>query len=716
MSRRIVPGVLSLVCAVLVTALAVGCGSGPSVPAEVGIGSPPTTRAVDVSDDYHGTRVADPYRWLEDQDAEEVLAWADRQNEYTERFLSRAADREAIRARLTELWNFPRWSAPSRHGPYWIWSKNDGLQNQSVLYRSDRPDGEGEVLLDPNRLSEDGTVALGSTSFTKDGRLMAYSTSTAGSDWVEWWVLEVATSRVLDDHLEWSKFSGAAWTHDGAGFFYQRYPEPAEGEVHEATNQGAMLCYHRVGTSQEEDVVVYERPDEPTWGFQPKVTDDGRYAIVSIWEGTDQRNRVAYVDLTDSDMTVTPFLFDFDAQWEFVEMRGGEALFRTDLDAPNGRIVAVSMADPTVRQEVVPEAAEKLQGASVVGGEIVAGYLEDACSVVRRFALDGAPLGGIELPGIGSVGDVSGRREDRVLHYVFSSFTQPGTVYAFDMDAGDARIVRQPDLPYDPDDFVTEQVAFQGRGATRLRMFLVHRRGVRLDGQNPTLLTGYGGFDISLTPRFSVQNLVFCERGGLFVQATLRGGGEYGREWHEAGMLKNKQNVFDDFVDCARYLLRNDYTSRDHLAIDGASNGGLLVGACLVQHPELFGAAIPEVGVLDMLRYHQFTIGWAWASEYGRSDDPDMFPTLFAYSPLHNIEPGTSYPATMVMTGDHDDRVLPGHSYKFAAALQAAQGGDAPILLRVTRRAGHGGGKPTTFRIAEATDRLAFLGLTIGTR
>jgi prolyl oligopeptidase len=696
-------------------ALAAACGTAPDE-ADEPLSAPPTTRKVEVVDDYHGTRVADPFRWLEDQDSEEVLAWADRQNEHTEAFLGRADDRDEIRDRLTGLWNFARWSAPSRHGPHWVWSKNDGLQDQAVLYRADRPDGEGELLLDPNALSADGTTALGGVSFSEDGQWMAYSTSKAGSDWVEWQVLEVATGRVLDDRLEWSKFSGADWTHDGAGFFYQRYPAPADGAVYQAETRGAMLCYHRLGAAQSEDEVVYERPDQPSWGFAPTVTDDGRYVILSIWEGTDRRNRVGYIDLADPSRTVLPLLFDFDASWSFVEMVGEEALFVTDLDAPNGRVVAVALADPAQRREVIAEAADKLQGAAVLGGEIVASYLVDAKDAVRRFALDGAPLGEVGLPGIGSVGELSGRREDRVLHYSFSSFTRPATVYAFDLDSGTATKVREPELPFDPDAFVVEQVGFQAGDGTRLKMFLVHARGLRLDGANPTLLYGYGGFDVSLTPQFSVQNLVFCERGGVFAQATLRGGGEYGQTWHEAGMLERKQKVFDDFVECARYLIRNDYTRPEKLAINGGSNGGLLVGACLVQHPELFGAAIPEVGVLDMLRYHQFTIGWAWASEYGRSDDPAMFPVLSAYSPLHNVRDGACYPPTMVMTGDHDDRVLPGHSYKFAARLQEAQGCAKPILLRVTRRAGHGGGKPTRFRIAEAADRLAFLGRTIGTR
>jgi prolyl oligopeptidase len=703
------PAVPALVAASL---LVVACMVPP--PAPPTRLTPPDTRSSVVVDVYGGTPVVDRYRWLEDQDSEEVLAWADRQNDHTQSFLSRSTEREAVRERLTELWNFERFGAPSRHGQSWVWSKNDGLQNQSVLYVGPAPWTDGRVLLDPNALSEDGTVALGATSFSEDGSRMAFSTSVAGSDWVTWQILDVATGEVLPDRLEWSKFSGASWTHDGAGFFYQSYPAPEEGQVYEAATVGARLRYHRIGSPQSDDTVVYERPDQPSWGFAPTVTDDGRHAIVSVWEGTDTRNRVAVIDLTDPAFAVRPLLFEFDGAYDFVEVVGDEALFVTDVDAPNGRILAVSLADPTARREVVRETKDKLQGASILGGELVVRYLVDAHDELHRFGLDGTPIGVVSLPGVGAVAQLSGRREDRLVHILFSSFTRPGSVYSFDMDGGELAEVRSPALPFDPDAFVVRQVAFQGPDGTPLKMFLVHRRDLRLDGKNPTLLYGYGGFDVSLTPRFSVQTLVFCERGGVYAQATLRGGGEYGQEWHEAGMLSRKQNVFDDFIACADYLIRNDYTQPAHLAINGGSNGGLLVGACLVQRPDLFGAAIPEVGVLDMLRYHEFTIGWAWAPEYGRSDDPAMFPVLRAYSPLHNVVDGRAYPPTLVMTGDHDDRVLPGHSYKFAARLQAAQSGDAPVLLRVTRKAGHGAGKPTRLRIEEAADRLAFLGLTVG--
>ncbi|MBI5849419.1 MAG: S9 family peptidase [Planctomycetes bacterium] len=707
---------VSMVFAAGATMWLVGCGAGPATATATSAVRPPETRRVDVVDEYHGSRIADPFRWLEDQDGEDVLAWADTQNAHTEAHLAVVPDREAIRARLTELWNVTRWSAPARRGPHWVWSQNDGLQNQAVLRIAKSPDGESEVLLDPNSLSSDGTVALAGASFSKDGGQLAYATSDAGSDWIEWRVMDVASRTALDDRLRWSKFSGAAWTHDGKGFFYQRYPEPRAGEIHEATTRNPSLCYHVIGTPQSADRIVYERPDEPNWGFGAEVTHDGRFAIVNISAGTDRRNRVAWIDLADGSMAVRPLLMDFDAQWDFVGLVGDAALFVTDHDAPNGRLVAVALSDATQRRQVVPTCAEKLAGARLVGDEILAIYLRDAHDVLVRFATDGSPKGEVVLPGLGSIGELTGEPDDRVAHLTYESFTRPSSVYALDFATGSLRLVRQPALRFDPDAFDVRQVGFHSGDGTPLKMFLVRRKGpLRLDGKNPTLLYGYGGFDSSLRPAFSVENLAFVERGGIYAQATLRGGGEYGLGWHLAGMRERKQNVFDDFFASAEFLHRNGYSDHDHLAIRGRSNGGLLAGACLVQRPWLFGAAIPEVGVLDMLRYHRFTIGAAWEPEYGSADDAGLFPVLRAYSPLHNVHE-TVYPPTLITTGDHDDRVLPGHSYKFAATLQAAQRGPAPILLRVTRRAGHGAGKPTHVQIAEATDRLTFLAMTVGVR
>ncbi|MCC6782982.1 MAG: S9 family peptidase [Planctomycetes bacterium] len=700
--------------AILVLTVFSACGSGPGTGSTFQPGRAPETRSVDVVDDYHGTKVADPFRWLEDQDGEEVLAWVDRQNAHTESRLAAVPSREALRARLTELWDFPRWSAPAPCGERWVWSHNDGLQNQAVLRIGDSPQADGELLFDPNAQSNDGTVALAGVSYSKDGRRVALGLTDAGSDWVEWRVMDVASRNVHEDRVRWSKFSSASWTLDGEGFFYQRYPSPEAGAVHEAITAKPSLCYHRVGTPQADDRVVYERPDHPDWGFHAEVTHDGRFAIVSISEGTDRRNRVAFIDLAGADFAVVPLLMDFDAQWDFVGMLGDEALFVTDRDAPFGRLVGVDLRDPSSRREIVGEKGDKLLAARLVGGELVVLYLRDAHDVLVRHSTAGAPLGEIVLPGPGSIGPLTGDPEDRITHFTFESFARPASVYAFDFDRQELRLVREPPLRFDPEDFVVTQIGFHSGDGTPLQMFMLRRRGpVRLDGSNPTWLYGYGGFDIALRPGFSPERLAFVETGGLFVQVTLRGGGERGLAWHEAGMREKKQNVFDDFFAAAEFMRRNGYSDRNHLAISGRSNGGLLVGACLVQRPWLFGAAIPEVGVLDMLRYHQFTIGRAWAPEYGRSDDPQMFPVLRAYSPLHNVRE-TVYPPTLIMTGDHDDRVLPGHSYKFAATLQAAQRGPADVLLRITRRAGHGAGKATSAQIAEATDRLAFLAMTIG--
>jgi prolyl oligopeptidase len=510
--------------------------------------------------------------------------------------------------------------------------------------------------------------------------------------------------------LRWSKFASAAWTHDGKGFFYQRYPAPKEGETFQQKNVNPQYCYHRLGTEQSADLVVYERPDQPDWGFQGEVSEDGKFLLLGITKGTDRRNRVAYVDLT-AGFAVTPLLMEFDASYDFICSEGDTFYFRTDAGAANGRIVAIDRKSPARDswRSIVPEQKEALGSARMIGRHLVLTYLADASSQLRLFALDGTDAGAIALPGIGTVGAMTGRGSDTQLYFAFTSFTQPSTIYRYDFATKQSAIFRKPSFGRSDEDLVTERVFLQSRDTTRLCMFLVHKKDMPLDGSAPCFLYGYGGFNQPMTPTFSVSRLAFVERGGIYAQAVLRGGGEYGESWHQAGMLDKKQNVFDDFAACADYLVRNGYTASKRLAIGGGSNGGLLVGAALTQNPGKFGAAIPEVGVMDMLRYHLFTIGWAWASEYGRSDDPKAFAWLYRYSPLHNIKAGTSYPPTLVMTGDHDDRVLPGHSYKFAATLQAAQAGPAPILLRIATKAGHGSGKPVSAQIDEAADRWAFL-------
>ncbi|GAB4151552.1 MAG: prolyl oligopeptidase family serine peptidase [Planctomycetota bacterium] len=697
-------------------------GSCAGSPAEPGFAAgrvrftPPPTRRDAIAETLHGVRVEDPYRWLEDQDSDEVAAWVRLQNEASRAFLDAIPEREAIRRRLVELWNYERFSAPRRAGERWIYSRNDGLQNQSVLWITGDPSRDGEVLFDPNTLSEDGTVALGAFEPDEQGRLAAYATSTSGSDWREWRVLDLATRRPLEDRLLWSKFSGAAWTKDGKGFFYQRYDAPEEGEVYEGRNRAPKLCYHAVGRPQREDVVVYERPDQPDWGFSAETTEDGRFAILSISSGTDRRNRVAFIDLSRDGMRVEPLLMAFDASYDFLGNDGDVFYFRTDRDAPMGKIVAIDRKEPDPERwrTIVPEGRNALQGARMVADRFVCLYLRDACHEIRLFGADGAREGRIDLPGLGAVFGLSGRRRDRSVYFTFASFLHAPAIYRYDFDRKERTVFRQPAIAFDASGFEVERVFPQSKDGTRLCLFLAHRKGLRLDGSHPTYLYGYGGFGISMTPRFSIPNLVWIERGGVLAWAVLRGGGEYGEAWHRAGMLEQKRNVFDDFIACAEYLLRNGYCSRGTLAIGGGSNGGLLVGAVLTVRPDLLGAAIPEVGVLDMLRYHRFTIGWAWASEYGSADDPEQFRWLLRYSPLHNVKPGETYPPTMVMTADHDDRVLPGHSFKFAAALQAAQAGPAPILLRVETKAGHGAGKPVSKQIDEAADRWAFLTRVLG--
>jgi prolyl oligopeptidase len=672
----------------------------------------PHARTVDAVDDHHGTKIDDPYRWLEDADADDTRDWIAAQNELTEAWLSQVPERDHIRERLTAYWDHPRTGAPWRRGRRWFQLRNTGLQNQDVLYVMDAADAEGEVLLDPNTLSEDGTAALTGLGLTDDGGLLAYAISRSGSDWLTWHVRDVATREDLPDVIEWSKFSGASWTPDGAGFFYSAYDPPPEGQAYEQQNLNQRLYYHRLGAPQSEDVVVYGRPDHPRWGFDGTVTQDGRFVIVSIWEGTERENRIHYIDLSEPTWAVRPLLDEFDAAYHVVGNDGDRLYVLTDHSAPRGRIVAIDLAAPEPDRwtELVAEAEDPLESARMVGDRFVAVYLHHARHVLRRFTKDGTPDGEVPVPGIGAVESMTGRRDDEAIHLTFTSFTAPTAIYRHELDARRTTLVRPPGLDLDPDRYTTQQVFVDSRDGTKVPMFLVHRADrSATDGPHPTLLYGYGGFNIPLTPGFRVAWLVWLELGGVVAVANLRGGGEYGQEWHDAGRLANKQNVFDDAIACAEWLIDQGWATRASLGIQGGSNGGLLVGACMTQRPDLFGAAVPEVGVLDMLRFHKFTIGWGWASDYGTADDPEQFGWLLAYSPLHNLQPGTAYPPTLVTTGDHDDRVVPGHSFKFAAALQAAQDGDAPVLIRVETSAGHGAGKPTAKVIDERTDVLAFL-------
>jgi len=673
----------------------------------------PVTRTCDHVDNYHGIDVADPYRWLEDLNSPETQAWIEAQNALTYGYLDQIPDRDPIFNRLQALWDYPKMGAPFKRGGRYFQFRNSGLQNQDVLYVMADATDVGTVLIDPNALSQDGTVALTGIGVSWDGNWIAYATSASGSDWKTWHVRSVPTGEDLSEAIEWSKFSGVAWLPDSSGFLYGRYAAPAAGTEFAGANYNQQLYLHRLDTPQNADVLVYERPDHPKWGFDPIVTDDGAFLVLLIWEGTDRRNLVFYKRIGDQDFT--ELIATFDARYEFLGNSDTTFYFHSDLRAPKGQVLAIDLARPASEhwETRVPESEDTLEWATMAHGEFVTVYLHDAYHQLQRFALDGTPRGAIPLPTLGSVGVLQGRPEDSELFYTFSSFTFPSTVFRYDLETGESLEIARPDVIFDASRYVTEQVFVKSRDGTRVPMFLVHRADWVKDGQNPTLLYGYGGFNIATKPGFDVGRLVWLEMGGVLAVANLRGGGEYGEAWHEAGTIHNKQNVFDDFIACAEMLISSRITSRARLAIEGRSNGGLLIGACLTQRPDLFGAALPTVGVLDMLRFHKFTIGWAWVSDYGSAEDPEQFRTLYAYSPLHNVRP-TAYPPTLILTGDHDDRVMPAHSYKFAATLQTAQQGDAPVLIRIQTKAGHGMGRPTQVLIQERADIWAFLVRALG--
>jgi prolyl oligopeptidase len=676
----------------------------------------PEARREGQVDDYHGTLVPDPYRWLEDPDSDETRAWVEAQNRLTFGWLEQVAPRRWLRERLEQVWNYERYGLPvARRGRYFF-LRNDGLQNQSVLYWSDGLEGKPQALLDPNQLSPDGTVALTGVVPSDDGTLVAYGLARAGSDWQEWRVRDVATGKDLDDLLQWVKFSSASWTPDGAGFYYSRYDEPPPGQELVAANYYHKLYYHRLGTPQSEDRLVYHRPDQKEWGFDADVTDDGRYLVIGVWRSTEEKHQLFYVDLHDPRQQVVELITGFDAAYSFVGNVGERFFVLTDLDAPRYRLVAIDLARPQREawQTIIPEQPDVLQQVTHVGGRLFAVLLHDAHSLVQMYSTEGEPMGELPLPDLGSVAGLGGRADDTETFYSFTNFSTPATIYRYDLTTGRSEVFRQPQVPFNPADYETHQVFCTSRDGTRVPLFLVHSKHLPKDGRAPTLLYGYGGFNQSLTPAFSPARIVWLELGGILAVANLRGGGEYGREWHEAGMKEKKQNVFDDFLAAAEYLQQAGYTRRERLAIQGGSNGGLLVAAAMTQRPDLFGAVICQVGVLDMLRYHKFTIGWAWVGEYGSADDPEQFAYLYRYSPLHNLRPGTSYPATLIMTADHDDRVVPAHSFKFAAALQRAQAGPAPILIRIAESAGHGAGKPTAKLLDEQADIYAFLLRTLG--
>jgi prolyl oligopeptidase len=671
----------------------------------------PVSKKIDHVDEMHGVKVPDPYRWLEDdvRESKDVAAWVEAENKVTFAYLESIPQRDAIKKRLTELWNYEKFSAPVKAGGRYFFSKNDGLQNQSVLYKQDTLDAEPTVLIDPNKWSKDGTVALGSTSFSDDGRYLAYSVADAGSDWNTWRILEVDTGRLLDDELKWVKFSGTAWTKDNLGFFYGRYDEPPAGAAFQKTNLNQKVYYHRVGTPQSQDALVYKRPDEPSWGFALRVTEDGRYLIITVWKGTNDKYRVLYKDLNQPYGMPIDLIDHFNDEYSFVGNDGPVFYFATDLEAPRKRVVAIDTRKPTDIREIVPHGAETLVNAEIVANQFVLTYLQDAKTQVKLYSMDGKLIREVQFPGIGSANGFNGKRTDTETFYSFSSFATPPSIFRYDLLTGESKLLRRASVDFKSDDYEVKQIFYTSKDGTKVPMFITHKKGLKLDGSNPTLLYGYGGFSIPLTPSFAVTRVAWMEMGGVYAMANLRGGGEYGEDWHKAGIKLQKQNVFDDFIAAGEWLIKNKYTRSDKLAIQGGSNGGLLVGACMTQRPELFGACLPAVGVMDMLRFHKFTAGRFWVDDYGSADDPDEFKALVAYSPYHALKPGTEYPATLVTTADTDDRVVPGHSFKFAARLQEYHTGKAPVLIRVETRAGHGAGKPTAKLIEEVADQLAFL-------
>ena len=676
----------------------------------------PKTVTGDVTDDYHGTKVADPYRWLEDdvRESKAVENWVEAQSNFTKLYLKALPNRDAIEKRLTELWNYEKFGAPFKSGGRYFYFRNDGLQNQSVLYTQDSLDAEPRVLLDPNSWTKDGTEALSGLAVSDNGLYLAYGVSKSGSDWQTWKLLNIATAKPMGEELEWVKFSGASWTNDNRGFFYSRFPAPEKGAAFQATNKNQKLYYHRLGTPQSQDVLVYERPDHPEWTIGGGVTEDGRYLIISIGDGTtSDKTRIVYKDLQEPYGLPVELIPNHENDYSFIGNDGPIFTMFTRKDAPLGKVITIDIRkpDPKNWQTIIPESKDTLQSANLVGNQLICEYLQDAKTVVKRYTPKGEFVGDIPLPGIGTASGFGGKRTDTETFYTFSSFTTPPSIYSYDLITGKNKLYKQADVKFDPTQYVVEQRFYNSKDGTKIPIFISHKKGLKLDGTNPTLLYGYGGFNISILPGFSVSRIGWMEMGGVFAVANLRGGGEYGEEWHRAGTKTKKQNVFDDFIAAAEYLIQEKYTTPEKLAIQGGSNGGLLVGACMTQRPDLFGACLAHVGVMDMLRFQNFTAGRYWVDDYGSSANADEFAALYDYSPYHRLMRNgpTAYPATMVLTADTDDRVVPGHSFKFLAALQRNQTANEPVLGRIETKAGHGAGKPTSKQIEETADEWAFL-------
>jgi prolyl oligopeptidase len=681
----------------------------------------PVARKSDQVDTYFGTQVADPYRWLEDTDSPETKQWVTAENALTFDYLGAIPERTAIKEQLTRLWNYPKYAVPLKRGKDYFYTENSGLQNQAVLYMQRGIKGVKKLVLDPNTLSTDGTVALGPWNATENGKYLAYAVASAGSDWEEIRVRDIEKARDLTDTLKWVKFSGIAWTKDNKGFFYSRYAEPKSENAMLAKNEGQKLYYHRVGDPQAKDQLILERPDHPRWNINATVSDDGEYVIIYVVDGTNPNNRIYFIDVGNPgkpklDNPLVTLIDDAESQNRVIDNAGDVFFMQTNQDAPLGRVVQVDINKPAKRywRTVIAEGADKMEDVELIGGHFVVHTLKDAHSVLQIYALRGGLSETIKLPGIGTIAAISGKPDEWEMFYSYVSYLQPASIYRFDIEKRVQTSFNIAKLPVDSTGYETRQIFASSKDGTRVPIFVTSKKGLTLDGSHPTILYAYGGFDMNQTPAFSPSMLQWVSMGGVFAVAVIRGGGEYGRAWHEAGMLAKKQNVFDDFIAAGEYLISQKYTSSKKLAIRGGSNGGLLIGAVETQRPDLAAVALPEVGVMDMLRYQKFTIGGAWAPEYGTSDDSTQFKTLFAYSPLQNIKSGTAYPATLITTADHDDRVVPGHSFKFAATMQTAQSGQAPVLIRVDTRAGHGGGKPTSKQIDLATDELAFTAKNLG--
>jgi len=673
----------------------------------------PKTKKGNVQDNYFGTIVKDPYRWLENDTSKAVKEWVKEENKITSDYLNKIPFRNEIKKRYSQLFNYPKYSAPFRGGKNYFFFKNNGLQNQSVLYIQKGLDGKPELFLDPNKLKSDGTVALRSYAISKDGKYFAYGTASGGSDWNEFYVMNVSTKKKLKDHLKWIKFSGISWYKNG--FFYSRYPKPAKGSELTSSNKFHAIYYHKIGTDQKNDKRIIGDNKNPKMTFYAQTTNDEKYLIIYSSKGTNN-NSLSVKDLSKPNSKIKTIISTFDNNYSVVDNIGKKLLVLTDNNAPKNRLVLINPYRPKESnwKVIIPEKEDVLRSAQIIGGKIIANYMKDASSHIYMFALNGKFEKEIKLPALGTVRGFTGKKQDNIAFYTFTSFTYPPSIYKFEVNSGKSTLFRQPKLDFDFSPYVTKQVFYKSKDGTKVPMFIVYKKGTKLDGSNPTYLYGYGGFNISLTPSFSSSRLIWLEQGGIFAMPNLRGGGEYGEAWHKAGTKLQKQNVFDDFIAAAEYLIKNKYTSADKLVSAGASNGGLLIGAVINQRPDLFRVALPAVGVMDMLRFQKFTIGWAWVSDYGSSDDSVQFKALYKYSPLQNIKSGLNYPAVLITTADHDDRVVPGHSFKYAATLQAKYKGDNPILIRIGVRAGHGGGKPTSKIIQEQADMWSFVFYNLG--